>query len=163
MTFYIIHSFSSLEYHPSQIERDGTMAYIDKNGNELLTSISLVFQIQAAVMGAQKGTHFLKDVLDWYQDKHFINQDGSLAIDVLSPYIYARIAENYGFIYKDQDQELDDNMKIFRSEIFAGNKHEVTLASYAIHYCAHSWKEKIDSQNFKSYCWPISQKIDFYN
>lgn len=34
-------------------------------------------------------------------------------------------------------------MKIFRSEIFAGNKHEVTLASYAIHYCAHSWKKKL--------------------
>ena len=66
-----------------------------------------------------------------------------MAIDVLSPYIYARIAENYGFIYKDQDQELDDNMKIFRSEIFAGNKHEVTPASYAIHYCAHSWKKKL--------------------
>ena len=135
--------FSSLEYHPSQIERDGTMAYIDKNGKRTADVYISGLQIQAAVMGAQNGTHFLQDVLDWYQDKHFINQDGSLAIDVLSPYIYARIAENYGFIYKDQDQELDDNMKIFRSEIFAGNKHEVTLASYAIHYCAHSWKKKL--------------------
>ena len=25
-------------------------------------------------------------------------------------------------------------------EVFAGNKHEATPASYAIHYCAHSWK-----------------------
>lgn len=135
--------FSSMEYHTSQIERDGTMAYIDKNGKRTADVYISGIQIQAAVMGAQKGTQFLKDVLDWYQDKHFINQDGSLAIDVLSPYIYARIAENYGFIYKDQDQELDDNMKIFRSEIFAGNKHEVTPASYAIHYCAHSWKKKL--------------------
>ena len=135
--------FSSLEYHPSQIERDGTMAFIDKDGKRTADVYISGIQIQAAVMGAEKGIPFLKDVLDWYQDKHFIKEDGSLAIDVLSPYIYARVAENYGFIYKDQDQDLNCNMKIFRSEIFAGNKHEVTPASYAIHYCAHSWKKKL--------------------
>ena len=59
---------------------------------------------------------------------------------MFSPLIYARIAEKYGFRYVDADQDLDGNMKIFRSEIFAGNKHEVTSASYVIHLCAHSWK-----------------------
>lgn len=135
--------FSSMEFHPSQIERDGTMAFIDNNGKRTSDVYISGIQIQAAVMGGEKGTPFLKDVLDWYQDKHFIHDDGSLATDVLSPYIYARIAENYGFIYKDVDQDLNGNMKIFRSEIFAGNKHEVTPASYAIHYCAHSWKKKL--------------------
>ena len=57
------------------------------------------------------------------------------------------MAERYGFVYKDQDQALSDGIFIYRSEIFAGNKHEVTPASYAIHYCAHSWhpsvKEKL--------------------
>lgn len=59
---------------------------------------------------------------------------------MFAPLIYAQLAEKYGFLYLDKDQDLKGNMHIFRSEIFAGNKHEVTPASYAIHLCAHSWK-----------------------
>ena len=96
-------------------------------------------QIQAAVMGAEKGNRFIADVLDWYQTHDFINPDGSLLTNVVSPMIYAQVAEKYGFMYKDQDQPLQDDVMIYRSEIFAGNKHEVTPASYAVHLCAHSW------------------------
>ena len=94
-------------------------------------------------MGAEKGCPFVGEVLDWYQDKHFVREDGTLATDVLSPYIYARIAEKHGFVYKDIDQQLDGRMRIYPSEIFAGNKHEVTPRSYAIHYCAHSWHPSV--------------------
>jgi len=41
---------------------------------------------------------------------------------------------------RDQSDKLPDGIMIYRSEVFAGNKHEATPASYAIHYCAHSWK-----------------------
>ena len=139
--------FSSLEYHPIQIERDGAMAMIDSEGVRVKEGFVSGIQIQAAVMGAEPGSPFIKDVLDWYADKKFIKPDGELATDVLAPQIYARVAEKYGFRYVDRDQELSHGIKIYRSEIFAGNKHEVTPASYAIHYCAHSWhpsvKEKL--------------------
>lgn len=131
---------SSMEYHPMQIAKDGSARLINECGERIADEYVSGIQIQAAVMGGQAGCRFLKDILDWYQDKHFIRADGSLCIDLLSPYIYARIAEKYGFRYLDKDQGLDDNMKVFRSEIFAGNKYEVTPASYAIHLCAHSWK-----------------------
>lgn len=138
---------SSMEYHPTQIERDGSAAFVNEQGERIANQFISGIQIQAAVMGAQAGCPFLKEILDWYEGKHFIKPDGSLATDVLSPYIYARVAEKYGFRYWDKDQDLAGNMKIFRSEIFAGNKHEVTPASYAIHLCEHSWhpslKEKI--------------------
>ena len=139
--------FSSMEYHPIQIEREGSAAMVDAEGHRVRDGYVSGIQIQAAVMGAQRGHPFVRDVLDWYADKHFVRPDGSLATDVLSPYIYARMAEPYGFRYRDQDQQLNDGIMIYRSEIFAGNKHEATPASYAIHYCAHSWhptlKEKI--------------------
>lgn len=142
------HSFmSSLEYHPIQIERDGAMAMIDSEGKRIKEGFVSGIQIQAAVMGAEPGSPFIKDVLDWYKDKPFIKPDGTLATDVVSPQIYARVAEKYGFIYVDRDQQLSDDIMIYRSEIFAGNRHEVTPASYCIHYCAHSWhpsvKEKL--------------------
>lgn len=145
---FLDHSFfSSLEYHPTQIARCGAMDMIDNEGRRVKEGYVSGIQIQAAVMGVEPGVPFVGEVLQWYADKHFVKPDGTLATDLLSPQIYARLAEGHGFLYKDQDQELDGNMKIYRSEIFAGNKHEVTEASYAIHWCAHSWhpsvKEKI--------------------
>ncbi len=131
--------FSSMEYHPIQIEKCGTMAHVDSVGHRTDDAFIEGIQIQAAVMGAQAGNPFVKKVLDWYQDKHFVNEDGSLRTNLLSPYIYARVAEEFGFIYKDIEQQLKDNVHIYPSEIFAGNKHEVTPRSYAIHMCAHSW------------------------
>ena len=131
--------FSSLEYHPIQIERCGTSQYIDDEGHRKADVFIEGIQIQAAVMGAEAGSPFVKEVLDWYADKHFVKEDGSLRTDVLSPYIYARVAEHHGFIYKDVDQQLPGRIHIYPSETFAGNKHEVTPRSYAIHMCAHSW------------------------
>lgn len=134
------HGFmSSLEYHPTQIEKDGSRAMIDADGHRIKEGFVSGIQIQAAVMGAEKGNRFIADVLDWYQTHDFINPDGSLLTNVVSPMIYAQVAEKYGFMYKDQDQPLQDDVMIYRSEIFAGNKHEVTPASYAVHLCAHSW------------------------
>ena len=131
--------FSSMEYHPIQIEKCGTMQYIDAEGHRTDDVFIQGIQIQAAVMGAEAGCPFVKEVMDWYQDKHFVKDDGSLRTDVLSPYIYARVAERKGFVYKDVDQQLPGRIHIYPSEIFAGNKHEVTKKSYAIHLCAHSW------------------------
>lgn len=134
------HAFmSSLEYHPTQIEKDGAMEMIDADGHRIKDGFVSGIQIQAAVMGAEKGNKFVADVLDWYQTHNFINPDGTLLTNVVSPMIYAQVAEKYGFLYKDEDQQLADDVMIYRSETFAGNKHEVTPASYAVHLCAHSW------------------------
>lgn len=138
---FLGHSFfSSMEYHPSQAEASGAYEMIDADGHRIKDGYVSGIQIQAAVMGAEKGSQFVKDVLDWYAGQSFIKADGELAIDIVSPLIYARLAEKYGYIYKDVDQQLQDGIHIYPSEIFAGNKHEVTPRSYAIHYCAHSWQ-----------------------
>lgn len=131
--------FSSMEYHPTQVEKCGTMAHIDADGHRTADVFIEGIQIQAAVMGAEQGSEFVKEVLEWYKDKHFVKEDGTLRTDVLSPYIYARVAEKLGFVYKDIDQQLPGRVHIYPSETFAGNKHEVTKNSYAIHMCAHSW------------------------
>lgn len=131
--------FSSMEYHPTQVEKCGSMQHLDADGHRTDDAFIEGIQIQAAVMGAEAGSAFVKKVLDWYEGEHFVKDDGTLRTDVLSPYIYARVAEDMGFVYKDVDQQLPDRVHIYPSEIFAGNKHEVTAASYAIHMCAHSW------------------------
>lgn len=131
--------FSSMEYHPIQIEKCDSMRHLDDEGHRIEDVFIQGIQIQAAIMGAEKRCPFVKEVLDWYEGKHFVKEDGSLRTDVLSPYIYARVAESKGFVYRDIDQQLPGRIHIYPSETFAGNKHEVTKNSYAIHLCAHSW------------------------
>lgn len=142
---------SSLEYHPFQIDQDGSLAKIDAEGKRIVDEYIGGIQIQAAIMGAQKGCQYVKDVLDWYSDRHFIKEDGTLGTDIIAPQIYARIAEKYGFKYKDVDQYLSDGMVIYRSEIFAGNAREVTKYSYAIHYCENSWVSASIFEKIKKY------------
>lgn len=117
--------FSSVEHHPTQLVKTDTARLIAPDGSRTGDGYVSGMQIQAAVMGAQAGCPFVKEVLDWYQGRHFVREDGSLETQLLAPQIYARVAERHGFLYKDMDQQLDGNVKILRSEIFAGNKHEV--------------------------------------
>ena len=140
---FLSHSFfSCVEHHPFVVEQNNSSANIDEHGNRITDNYISGMEIQAAVMGAEKGNPFAKHVLDWYQDKHFVKPDGTLGLDVIAPQIYARVAEDYGFRYKDTDQPLRDNIMIYRSEIFAGNRREATPASYAIHYCENSWTKR---------------------
>lgn len=141
---FLHHSFfSSLEYHPAQVERFAEEDALDANGFRTKEGYVTGILIQAAVMGAEKGSPLVKDVLEWYEKQCFIKTDGSLSTDLIAPQIYAREAEKYGFVYKDIDQDLDGGIKIYRSEVFAGNRHEVTPISYAIHYCVHSWHPSV--------------------
>ena len=60
--------FTSLEYHPKQIEMTGAMDMIDKEGNRIKDDFVSGIQIQAAVMGSEAGCQFVKDVLDDYEN-----------------------------------------------------------------------------------------------
>ncbi len=131
--------FSALEYHPTQADKDGAWDMIDAGGHRTKPGFVSGIMIQAAVMGAEKGCPFVRDVLDWYATQSFVDADGELATAVVSPQIYAYVAENRGFVYRDVDQDLGDGIMIYRSAIIAGNRHETTPESYAIHYCAHTW------------------------
>ena len=133
---------SSVEHHPTQLEKTGSIQLIAPDGTRIGDSYISGMQIQAAVMGAQPGCPFVKDVLDWYGDKHFVKPDGTLGLDVIAPQIYARLAEKFGFKYKDVEQQLQGGMMVYRSETFAGNEREATPGSYAIHYCENSWVKR---------------------
>ena len=138
---FLHHSFfSSMEYHPSQVEKTGSGAMVDSEGRRTAPGYVSGIQVQAAVIGGEAGNPFAAKVLEHYSKTTFIRPDGSIEDGILSPYIYARLLEPYGFRYVDRDQELPGGIMIYRSEIFAGNKREATQQSYAVHLCAHGWK-----------------------
>lgn len=131
--------FSAIEFHPGQADKDGAWQMLDADGHRTKPGFVSGIMIQAAVIGAEKGCPFVREVLDWYATQSFVSADGELATAVVSPQIYAYVAERRGFVYKDIDQSLNGDVMIYRSAVIAGNRHEVTPYSYAIHYCAHTW------------------------
>lgn len=135
--------FSALEYHPAQVEKDGALAMLDGEGRRVKDGFVSGIMIQAAVMGAEAGCSYLKAVMDFYTSRNFLDSHGLPQTNIVAPEIYARVAEDFGFRYRDEDQALADGVMIYRSELFAGNRHEATPTSMAIHYCYHSWKPSL--------------------
>lgn len=161
---FLNHSFfTSVEYHPFMIERDRSLDDIDSTGRRLVDKYISGIALQAAIMGAEKGCGFVGKIMEWYKDKHFVMSDGGLGIDVIAPQIYARIAEDYGFLYKDEDQKLRNGIMIYRSEVFAGNRREATPESYAIHYCENSWVKRSFYDKlghyWKFFCYLVKSKL----
>lgn len=107
--------------------------------------------IQAAIMGAVKDHPFLRDCLNYYNGQMFDLENKTTADYVIGKHITRIAANKYGYLYKDEEQHLMDNMCIMKSDVFVGNMiyyhrgHE-----YAIHLCNGSW---VDGN--KSYIWRL--------
>ena len=100
------------------------------------------FLVQTAIFGAVAKHPYLKDCMNWYENKHFILQDGSFSDSFIAPDIYAQVAEKYGFIHKDDLQTLDNGMVIYPSDFFTNEKSRYSKDTYAIHWCSGSWRDR---------------------
>lgn len=100
-------AFSAVECYPDLVEKIYAEGQVDAEGNKR-KDIQYIdgIQIQAAILGAEKGHPFMRDCMNYYHDKHFILQDGSLNNKIISPFIFANIAIDYGFKFKDEEQDL---------------------------------------------------------
>jgi len=133
--------FTSVEYHEGFVKEwthllndDGTL----KNDKDIFTH---GIQLQAAIMGGVKGHPFLKSCMDWFNDKHFILEDGTyFNKKIISPHIYAHVAQEYGFRYKNELQKLTHNMTIYPNCVFPGGLSHITEESCAVHICRGEWR-----------------------
>lgn len=78
--------------------------------------------------------------MEYYHGKHFIMPGGGLNDKIIAPFVFARIAETFGFRYKDEEQSLAHGLKVYPSVLFASNLDLVTPEAVAIHCCAGSWR-----------------------
>jgi len=131
--------FSAVEeYIPDKTDK--TAVYVHEDGSVVQKIAGVA--LQAAVIGSVAGNVFLKDCLEWYADKHFVLPDGSFFDRIVAPDIYASVAQRYGFRYKNEEQNLSGNMKIYPSYVFAPNILGFTKESYAIHCTLGSWRSE---------------------
>lgn len=154
---FLSHNFvSGVEYHDDIFKKNHSSQCLDNEYKRLNpNNIDVVgFGILAAVIMSTKGCPLLKGILDYYQHVHFLNEDGSYNL-IVSPAIYAAVAENFGFRYKNVDQNFGDDYCVFSDKVFAV-KETMTEDSVAVHIGNGSWIDddtvvKKITRNLKKY------------
>lgn len=106
---------------------------------------------EAAIMGAEKGCDWIKKCLDYYNDRPFINKDGSFniqtvpdimirQIEQIKPVRVLSIEDSLNICQLDMQKEvLVFNDAFFSPKVFDSREVEITPYTYAIHHYQNSW------------------------
>ena len=132
--------FTAMEYHEDNvrilnIKNRLTQEGYKKDVNDIIYDIC----IESSFFAAQKNHPFIKDCLDYYQDKKFVMPDGSFYDKIILPIIMAIKAEKYGFRYKNEFQKLDEEMFLLPDE-YITHPSKQTSHTIALHMVKNSWK-----------------------
>lgn len=134
--------FTINEYYPESFRKMKCGNLLDKEGHRVKEG-KIAFGLQAAVLGGEKGSQYVKELMSYYENRHFVLPDGSLDTKVIAPTIYARQAEQWGFVYRDVEQHLDNRVSIYPSNYVAATADMLHPDNYAVHHCAHSWADPL--------------------
>ena len=106
---------------------------------------------EAAIIGAEKGCDWIKACLDYYTDRPFVNEDGSLniktvpdiminQIEPLKPIRVLSLEDSLNIRQLDMQKEvLEFNDAFFSPKVFDSREVEITPYTYAIHHYQNSW------------------------
>lgn len=133
-----IRFFSGIEQFP---------IYYSKN--KLLT---MCYNVQAAIMGAESGHPFLKECLDKYMKIHFKLPNGQYDLTEI-PGRITTILEAYGFKQENIVQNLCDGIIIYPNTVLANNNDKkVPKDCYAFHWGVKSWGDDKRGKIYE-FCW----------
>lgn len=114
----------------------GTEAYWKKE--------ELLYRMEPAIMGAEKGHPFIKQCMSIYEERDFTLKRGEL--DIVMPAVISEYAVQLGYRYKNEKQFFND-ITVYPTDVFANtlNKDiEIGDSVYAIHQNAGSWIDYSD-------------------
>jgi hypothetical protein len=139
---------SSVECHPGPQEAIELKKRIDSAYCRNSTEIKVPgIGVQAAVLCASPGHILNKKCMDFYKS---ITLAEVLEKHYTAPTVIAYNSEQFGFVYRDVDQSLNESIKFYSSAVF-GNFNQYSKKSFAIHCCAGSWVEKGFKEKFKDF------------
>ena len=96
--------------------------------------------LQAAIFGARANHPFLKSCMSYYENCNFILPGGKLNIENISPCVYAHIAQEYGFLYKDKLQKLKEGITVYPGNVFLPSCIKSEFKPFAIHVTGGNWR-----------------------
>lgn len=116
--------------------------------NKAFTGFESDDRIGVWLLASEKGNPIFKEMLDCYQGKHFIKENGEMDLTP-NPVILGPVFDKYGLQYNNERQELE-NITIYPKDYFCpldGSTGELNITdnSYAMHLFNGAWKEKIDT------------------
>lgn len=102
--------------------------------------------IEAGIIGSVKGFPYLKECMEYFENKHFIHNDGSFDNKkIMAPEIYAQRAIKYGFQCEDKEQILSNGIHIYPRNILSNGDYIYTYNYidysnlFAVHHNMNSW------------------------
>lgn len=110
--------------------------------------------VEAGVFGSEKGSNWISDCLSYYDDRHFIKEDGSLDTLPLPRIMMKQISKNMqinegnkNMIFNLPNDEYLKNLYMFPKSFFCAKNPgtgeiEQTVDTYCIHNFAMSWIPK---------------------
>ena len=98
--------------------------------------------IEAGCMGAEKGASFIKDCLEYYTGRHFINDDGVFE-DTPLPQIMSKVYLEKGYKFNLMEWQT------FTCKSYKTGEISKTEDSYTVHHFAGSWKDKEEQAVYK--------------
>jgi mannosyltransferase OCH1-like enzyme len=158
---------SAVEYHPLIAARTNMRDYLTDDFHSRDTAVSVPgIGLQAAFMASVPRHPFVKACMSWYENNDFV-RDLAYTDKLIAPGIYAKKAEQFGFVYRNTTQTLKDNMRVVSSDYIASHPETDGESSYAVHYCAGSWQKKtlLDRilKKTRSFFNRVVQKLQFLN
>jgi hypothetical protein len=106
---------------------------------------------EAAIIGAEIGCDWIKACLDYYDNRPFINEDGSLniqtvpdimirQIEQIKPIRVLSLENSLNIRQLDMQKEvLEFSDAFFSPKVFDSREVEITPYTYAIHHYQNSW------------------------
>lgn len=94
----------------------------------------LLEKIPTCTMGAEKGHPFIKLLLDDYNDRLFIKEDGSCDLKTNVSSITEIAKKAYGFIGDGKYQIFGENIHIYPYDFFSGFKGGLSNKIYQVNY-----------------------------
>ena len=113
-------------------------------------------QLQTGLMACRKEFPLFKELLNFYDSIHFINDDGSLNLTTNVETI-TNIMKNHGFIPNGKYQEIE-GLALYPKNIFCPEHSKLNDLDYmkdtvAIHFFSGSWKSEKTRKREASWWW----------
>ena len=151
---------SAIEFHPIDLKEYQNSISANFRRNETAERVFGV-GLQAAFMASIPHHPFVEKCLAKYESLSF-NQ--IMEKNFLAPTVQALVAEQFGFLYKNEEQHLENSMVLYPTSVVGQNAYE-TKGRIATHLCAGSWENNplkhkvIDLLNNRWHLLPYLYKI----
>lgn len=102
--------------------------------------------VPTGIMASEKGSRWATELLDYYNEKPFVNSDGTLET-TSNTYIITQMMKEKGFVMNNTFQEIEGYVTFYPNDYFCPKSYktgaiELTENSYCIHHFAKSWIPK---------------------